>query len=264
MPEAPINGGWVDTHLHILPGVDDGPANLEAALAMAEVAIADGTAAVITTAHANYQFQFSFEQVLALGQQMQAALGGRLKFYPGCELHLSFENVQAATANSRLYTLNASRYLLCEFPEFFDRGAMHEVLRRFRDLGLVPVLAHPERNQVFQRTPEALLDYLRLGCLAQVTASSFIGRFGKQAQQSSADLLAKGWIHLVASDAHSADKRSPRLSHAFAHIEREAGRDTALALCIANPAAILDDRDLPYQPDFAAAKKRSFWARLRS
>lgn len=261
-PGWPI--GWVDTHIHLLPGLDDGPADMEAALAMAETAIADGTTHIIATSHANHQWGYQPERVAELREQMQASLGDRLRLASGCELHLSFENVQAALANPRLYSLNGSRYLLCEFPEFFERASMGKALEDFRRLGVSPVLAHPERNPVFQQHPNTLLDYLRLGCYAQVTASSFGGRFGKRAEQFSAELLQHGWAHIVASDGHSAERRAPRLSRAYDFIEKEAGTETAQALCSSNPMAILLDQELPYAPSLAESKRKGLWSRLRS
>lgn len=256
--------GWVDTHLHLLPGLDDGPANLEGSLAMAEAAIADGTTHVIATSHANYQWPYQPERVATLREQMQAALGDRLHIASGCELHLTFENVQAALANPRLFSLNGGRYLLCEFPEFFERASMGKALEEFLRAGLYPVLAHPERNPVFQQHPGALLDYLRLGCYAQVTASSFSGRFGKRAEQCSAEWLQRGWLHIAASDGHSAQQRPPRLSRAHAFIAKEAGAEIAQALCTANPMAMLLDRALPYAPDVREPRRKGLWARLRS
>lgn len=256
--------GWVDTHIHLLPGLDDGPANMDASIAMAEAAIADGTTHIIATPHSNYQWPFQPERVAALREQLQATLGERLHLVTGCELHLSYENVQAALANPRLYSLNGGRYLLVEFPEFFERASMGKALEEFLRLGLKPVLAHPERNPVFQQHPEALLEYLRLGCYAQVTASSFGGRFGKRAEQFSAEWLEKGWLHIVASDGHSAEQRPPRLSRAYAFVEKQAGAEVAHALCTANPMAMLLDRDLPFAPDLAETKRKSFWSRLRT
>ena len=259
-----IGAGWVDTHIHLLPGLDDGPASLEDALAMAEVAIADGTTHVVATSHANYQFTYSRERVAALRDEMQAILGERLRIGVGCELHLTYENVEAALQRPREFSLNASRYLLCEFPEFFERTAMGRVIGDFCRAGVVPVLAHPERNPVFQQNPGTLLEYLRLGGISQVTASSFTGRFGKRAQHFSVELLNRGWVHVVASDGHSAEKRPPHLTRAVAEIASRKGEAHARQLCSANPLAMMSDQDLAYAPSLSEVKKKGIWARLRS
>ncbi|MGH9518157.1 MAG: CpsB/CapC family capsule biosynthesis tyrosine phosphatase, partial [Terriglobales bacterium] len=129
---------FVDTHLHLLPGLDDGPATMEAALEAAEVAIADGVVAVVATPHSNYQWPFQPDRVNQLRTEMQTLVGERMRITTGCELHLSYENVQAALANPRAFTLNASRYLLVEFPELFDREAFAGVLDQLVGIGMVP------------------------------------------------------------------------------------------------------------------------------
>lgn len=252
----------MDTHLHLLPGLDDGPADLDQSLAMAEAAIADGMVRAVATPHANYQYLFVPERVRALGAELRQRLAGRLEVLTGCELHLSYENVQSALAEPPLFTLNQGRYLLVEFPEFFERHVMGTALEQFVERGLVPVIAHPERNPVFQQRSEVLDEYLRLGCLSQVTASSFRGRFGKRAEQFSLELLHSERIHVVASDGHSAAQRPPFFRKAFELLADKAGEEIASALCRDNPLAISDDRDLPYSPK-PAAKKKGLLARLR-
>jgi protein-tyrosine phosphatase len=259
--DAPVRG-WVDTHLHLLPGVDDGPATPEDAEGLLEAVIAAGTTHAVATPHANYQFHFERDAAQESLQRLQQRAGDRLRLYLGCELHLSYENVQEASATPRRFSLNGGRYLLVEFPEFFERNALEAALQRLRDAGAVPVLAHPERNPVFQQHPEMLDEYLRLGCVAQLTASSFTGRFGKRAQQFSATLLQGERAHIVASDGHSAQQRAPHFHKAAAVIEELAGEEKVQALCRDNPLAMIEDRPLPYCPELAS-KKRGFLARLR-
>lgn len=255
---------FVDTHLHLLPGLDDGPGTMEAAMEAAEVAVADGIAAVVATPHSNYQWPFQPARVELLRTELQSAVGDRLRVTTGCELHLSYENVQEALAQPRAFSLNRSRYLLVEFPELFDREAFASVLEQLLGAGAVPVLAHPERNPVLQQHPATLQRYLQLGCVAQVTAASFTGRFGKRAQQFAAEWLDREWIHVVASDGHSAQQRPPRLSKAYAWICDRSGVETADYLCSANPLAMLEDRDLPFLPDPEVVRKKGLWARLRN
>ncbi len=256
--------GFVDTHLHLLPGLDDGPDAMETTLEMAELMIADGTTHAAVTHHANYQFSFDPARVRELCVQVQQQVGPRLQIMPGCEVHLTYENVQAALGRPLDFTLNESKYLLVEFPEFFEQNAMEGALQQLRSAGLTPILAHPERNPVFQQHLDVLVRYLKLGCASQVTASSFTGRFGKRAQQMAKELLDQELIHVVASDGHSPRQRSPRLSEAAQVIAELAGEEVAHALTSANPWAIIHDEPLAYYPRIAREKKKSFWAFLRS
>lgn len=256
--------GFVDTHLHLLPGLDDGPDAIETTLEMAELMIADGTTHATVTHHANFQFSFDPPRVRKLCGEVQQLVDSRLQIMPGCELHLTYENVQAALRQPLDFTLNESKYLLVEFPEYFEQNAMEGALQQLRAAGLTPVLAHPERNPVFQQHLDVLVRYLCLGCVSQVTASSFTGRFGKRAQQMAKDLLEQEMVHVVASDGHSPRQRSPRLSEAAQAIAELAGEDVAHAVTSGNPWAIVQDQPLVYHPRIAREKKKSFWAFLRS
>ncbi|MGH9416740.1 MAG: tyrosine-protein phosphatase [Terriglobales bacterium] len=267
MPNMPIEAGrrgWVDTHVHLLPGLDDGPATEDDARALIEDAIQSGVTHAVATPHANYQFQFEPQVAAPLRARLQEIAGERLQIYLGCELHLSYENLQAALAHPQHYCLNGSRYLLVEFPEHFEPPVMGDALSQLLETGLVPVIAHPERNPVFAARPEALADFLRQGCLAQLTASSFTGRFGKRAQAFAAALLKRQWAHLVATDAHNADKRPPHFDGAHERICQLAGDQVAAALCSDNPYAVIQNRLLPWWPEVGSGKKRGLLSRFLS
>ncbi|MGH9518339.1 MAG: hypothetical protein ACRD2D_01770, partial [Terriglobales bacterium] len=60
-----------------------------------------------------------------------------------------------------------------------------------------------------------------------------------------------------------AQQRPPRLSKAHAWISERAGVEIADWLFCDNPGAMMDDLDLPYQPDLVGTHKKSLWARLR-
>ena len=85
----------VDIHTHILPGVDDGAATFEEAVAMVEVAASDGTTCMVATPHCNDRYPYSVEQNRKLLAELAAAVGGRMELALGCDFHLSYQNLQA-------------------------------------------------------------------------------------------------------------------------------------------------------------------------
>lgn len=257
--------GNVDIHCHILPGLDDGSPDLATSLAMAKMAREDGTTHLVATPHANFQFRYEPDRIALLRAQMAAADGAGPEILIGCDFHLSYENVQDALAHPRKYCVNGGRYLLVEFAEMFNADVMESVLRQFLELGLVPVLTHPERNPVFQQHPEVAPRYVALGCVAQVTASSFTGDFGKQAERSAGDLLDRGLIHVLASDGHSTRHRLPVLSPGAAVVAERTSAAVARALVSDNPAAIIADLPLPFSPAPAAraGKRRGLFSLRR-
>ncbi len=108
----------IDIHCHILPGVDDGPEQLEHAMAMAEDAIADGITHVIATPHANSHYHFDYQRVRRIRGALQERLGDRLHVATGCDFHLSPENLAALKVDPVRFCLNQRNYLLVEFDEF--------------------------------------------------------------------------------------------------------------------------------------------------
>ncbi|HEX8152022.1 MAG TPA: CpsB/CapC family capsule biosynthesis tyrosine phosphatase, partial [Thermoanaerobaculia bacterium] len=111
------------------------------------------------------------------------------------------------------------------------------------------VIAHPERNLVFQSKPELLLTLIRGGARTQITAGSFTGEFGPEARRAAESWLAAGLVHFVASDAHNTKRRPPRVTDAIARLRELGGDEVAEALIRGNPQAVLDGRILPYEPE---------------
>ena len=62
-----------------------------------------------------------------------------------------------------------------------------------------------------QRDPEILEMLVRGGVLAQVAASSFDGAFGGTVQRFALELVGRGLVHVVSSDAHDTERRLPGL-----------------------------------------------------
>ncbi len=257
--------GFADIHCHILPGLDDGAENAEVSFAMAQLAIEAGTRDLAATPHANYTFHYDPERNASLRGELQARidseLGGGLRLHIGCDFHLTYENIQDAIANYGKYSLDGGRYLLVEFPEVFAPDGMEQALLQLLDANYVPVLTHPERNPTFQIHADLLARYVRLGCVAQITGSSYLGGFGRQAQRAAEEYLKRELVHVIASDGHGIRGRRPILSEAAGRIVSLSGEAVAQALSRDNPLAILHNQaSLPYYPSPEAHKKKKFFA----
>jgi len=247
----------VDLHSHILWGLDDGAKTLEQSLAMLKVAAESGTTAIVATPHANFRYPFQPDRVAQLVEELSAASGGCPKVYRGCDFHLSFDNVQDALENPAKYAINGSRYLLVEFPNGALTG-MGTAIGALLGRGLIPIITHPERQPVLRRIPGEFEEWIRMGCLAQITAQSLLGRFGKHAERSGWDMLRRGMAHIVASDAHDETDRTPRLNEAFTAVAAQMGEAIAQKVFVANPSAVVSGNTVsPEAPK--RALRLQFW-----
>ncbi len=238
-----------DIHYHLLYGVDDGPKTLEESLALAEASIAEGVTHVVCTPHSNDTYRFQPEVNRERLAALEERLDGRLTLGLGCDFHLSYDNIESLYKDRSCFTINGKQYLLVEFPDFGIATNMAATFYEMTAFGVVPIITHPERNPTLQQDPGRMSEWIRLGCLVQVTASSLLGRFGQRAQTVSRDLLRKNWVHIIASDAHSVERRAPALSKAHAALQSEFGQQTADRLCIENPKAIFLGEPLAEQPE---------------
>ena len=115
---------------------------------------------------------------------------------------------------------------------------------------MVPVITHPERNQILLRRPELVLAMVEQGCLVQVTANAVTGFWGQQSKRMVEWLLKRDAVHVMASDAHDPERRKPVLSEARRAVVKLASEEVADALVTHNPAAIVEGKSLPYLPTY--------------
>ncbi len=241
----------VDIHCHILPGLDDGADTLETSIQMAESAIADGITHVVGTPHANSHYKFDPEIIRQRRDELQTAVGDRLKLATGCDFHLNFENLQDLEKNPQKYTINQKNYLLVEFADFSIPPSMDDTMHRLHLIGLSPIITHPERNAMLRTKPERMYRWLHQGSYVQITAQSILGRFGTAAQQRAEQWLDEDRVHFIASDAHNVKGRPLQLRAAFDAVAQRRGEQVANALFRDNPLAAFEGRSLPYEPEQA-------------
>ena len=239
----------IDIHCHILAEVDDGPKSWEVSQEMCRMAAADGIEHIVATPHANERYAYDRKQHAEALQHLAQLSGGAPRLSLGCDFHLSYENLQAALERPGDFTIQNSRYLLVEFSDFSIPAQIDNSLVRLGDEGITPVITHPERNPILQRTPQRVLQWIELGCVVQVTASALTGDWGERAWRAAKWLLEHDAVHVLASDAHDTHHRKPLLSFAREAAEEFCDADVARALVDDNPRAIIGGLPLPYYPN---------------
>lgn len=242
----------VDLHHHLLFGVDDGAQDLRASVAMVEMAVNDGVTHIVATPHANSEYRYHrashAARLQAIRNALPPAIASRITLGLGCDFHLDYENTEAIREDKARFQINDGPYLLIELSDHAIPQRVDELLYELRVLGLVPILTHPERNATLQRSRTRLRTWIEADLLVQITAGSVTGTFGKKAQRVAWELLENRWVTFVSSDAHNLERRSPRLSEAYAAVAKRLGDDTADRLFTTNPLAVFEGRALSQQP----------------
>jgi protein-tyrosine phosphatase len=236
----------IDLHCHLLPGIDDGPATMDGTLAMARAAAADGTRVIVATPHVSWTFPHNTATVIATAvDRVRAALAEaaiELDVRMGAELEVT-RATELDDAELRALRLGGGPWLLVECPfAAHSSSAVAAAMRSLTARGHRVVLAHPERSRAFQTDPDALERLVADGMITCITAAALSGRFGRTSRRFATELLHAGLAHVVASDAHDARRRSPRLLSEL----QAAGLEThAATLAGAAPAAVLAGTNLP-------------------
>ena len=239
----------IDIHCHPLSGIDDGADTFETSVAMCQMAAADGITHLVATPHCNYQYQFRPELNQRKVQELQAAIGETPKLILGCDFNLSYDNIRRLVERADDFTINRTKYVLVEFGNQFIPAQFDGVFYEMQVAGLTPIITHPERNRVARRKPDLLYGWVTRGCLVQVTAQSYLGGFGREAQRLTDLWLDHNLVHFFASDAHDLTHRPPLLSPCYEKLAEIKGTETADSLLKQNPEAVINGLLVPHRPD---------------
>ena len=238
----------IDLHCHLLPGVDDGAANMAVSLEMARIAVADGISTVVCTPHIlPTVYDNSGPNIRVAVSRLKTALteaGIPLSVLPGADVHIAPDLIEGLSGG-RVLTLADSRYLLLEPPHHVLPPGLRDCVFGLMTAGYTPILTHPERLAWIGHHFDVIQQLASSGTLMQITAGSLTGRFGRRARHWSERMLDEGLVDLLATDAHDTGGRAPRLSEAVAVVMERCGEEQASQMVWTLPRAILDNLDPP-------------------
>ncbi len=240
-----------DIHAHLLPGVDDGPADLAETVETLRLAHDSGTRAIVATSHCFLRplhtpveelrevFERTTSELARLAREREdCAFLADLDFSLGAENYLSSEFILALERDDVL-SLAGSKSLLIEFNPYLSFEIMKSALARVIEAGYTPVLAHVERYRIFLREPARLGEAMAMGCHAQINAESLLGSFGSPRRRRAVEFLKSGTATVVASDLHNADNRRSRLGEAAALLSKRFPEERVREWVLDNPRAIV-------------------------
>ena len=257
---------FVDIHVHLLAGLDDGPRTIDDALAMCEMAVADGTGTAAALAHQGDGWpEVTPDRIRAAVRELQQLLTERaipLRVVPSAEMLVNLDFEEDFAQGRYLTVGDRGRYALVELPvncSLDPRPLVDFLLGR----SVIPILAHVERYPDLLHQEDLVEEMIAMGCLVQINAGSITAPADRRDGKVLRDWLRRNMIHFIASDGHSSRRRQPRMREAHETISRWTSPGVADRVCSIHGSMVVND--LPWKPLNVLPRGNSGWfARLFS
>jgi protein-tyrosine phosphatase len=255
----------IDIHSHILPGIDDGVKTEDEAVEFARMAEADGIQTIVATPHCKEGFYFNDrDKVHAEVDKLRtrlAAEGVGIRLEPGAEVHICPDLVKRVADGRAPTLLDNGRTLLLELSLSQYPVELENLVFELKLAGLEVVFAHPERIRYFQDDISRYEAVVHQGAIGQITTGSVLGVFGSEIAEISEEMMVKGLVHVLATDAHNVRGRPPLLSDALEAAIEQVGEARAMAMVNDAPRALIEGRS-PELPPVEARRGGGFLSRL--
>lgn len=235
----------IDLHCHLLPGIDDGAPDIEASVAMAKLAHADGIEITCCTPHIYPGlYENTGPDIRRRVANLQAVLQAQqipLQLMVGADAHLVPEFL-GGIRSGHIPTIAGSRYVLLEPPHTVRPPRFQESVFAVIGAGYTPIITHPERLTWVEGHYTEFVDLARSGAWLQITGGALLGSFGPRAERYARRFVDEGWCDVLASDGHSPARRRPLLGEARVAAAKLVGVEEARRMVLDRPRAVLDHR----------------------
>lgn len=201
---------FVDFHIHILPGMDDGAKTVSDSLAMLRLSAQQNIRRLIATPHfypaAETPDDFLRRRDRAVTELLRADMQEDVTLYVGAEVAY-YQGIGISDQVSKL-CISGTSYILVEMPfERWTDTVLSDLFSMRRKLGLTPIVAHIERYLPMQE--KNIVPILNEeNVLIQTNAEHLEKR-------AVAKLFRRGLVHLIGSDAHNLTDRVPNIAPAI-------------------------------------------------
>ncbi|MGG3557244.1 CpsB/CapC family capsule biosynthesis tyrosine phosphatase [Peribacillus frigoritolerans] len=217
----------IDIHCHILPGIDDGSADMNESMNMARKAVEAGITHIFATPHhLNEKYvnvkSYIIDRAVMLNENLHQN-NIPLTIHLGQEVRIH-RDIFTSLEKEEILTLDDNgRYLLLELPSGSVPTYTKEVIYELQLKGIKPIIVHPERNKELIENHKLLFELVQEGALTQLTSGSIIGLFGKNVKSFSKKIIEHNLAHFVATDAHNIGSRGFTLQQAYETITKTYG-----------------------------------------
>jgi protein-tyrosine phosphatase len=219
----------LDLHCHILPGVDDGPATLDEALAVARFCVRDGITHITATPHCNPTTRLLRADILPRVARFNEELKRAnlpLTVLPGSEIQLIATAVYKREFEAGIYCHlgDGRNFTLLEMPwenRLYAEDAV-QLVAWLRERQMTPIIAHPERTSALRDVPDRVRALVDAGAWIQLTVDSFLGNHGPSSEAAADELLRVYSDVVLATDAHNT-RRCSGLAAGYALIRERYG-----------------------------------------
>lgn len=234
--------GMIDMHCHLMPGVDDGARDAKELRKMLKMEYASGVRTIVLTPHYRQgMYEPSKESVIKnfkRVQKMVRLLNLDMKVYLGCEYYAR-DNMVSHLKREKYLRMNGGKFVLIEFSSLHP---LHKIRNWVNELiceDYIPIIAHVERYPQLMKNLDYLEDLRTLGAWIQVDSAALLGKQGRVLKWRSLRMLKKGYVDLIASDAHNTKDACPNLDLCEKYVIKKVGREKARELLVVNPQMIL-------------------------
>lgn len=244
---AIIMNNLVDIHNHSLPNVDDGANSIEEAVQNLKILKNLGYKEIVLTSHyiIDSLYKHNIASRLIVFEELKEALKDEdIKIHLGNEVFITdSDKLQSLLKNKEIATLNNSKYLLIELPFRNKIHNLEQIICDLNSMGIVPIIAHPERYAYFRNGLDYLKIILEYDCYLQGNLGSLVGKYGSEAKKLLIKLLKNNMISFIATDTHHL-KNDTDFKKAIKILRKKVSEEQARKLLVDNPRKVIQNKSL--------------------
>lgn len=166
-----------------------------------------------------------------------------LKLFLGTEIFYRDDILESLRSGS-LRPMGKSQYVLVEFSPSDTFDYIRNGLQKMQMKGFYIILAHIERYQCMLENIDHVEDLINMGVYVQINSGSITGDGGRTVKKFVDRLMKKQYVHFVGTDAHSTERRRPKMKKAKERVQRKYGSVYAEKIFYKNAVKMLKNLEL--------------------